>query len=112
MPRPDPPVQWRSVFYPPPNYLYFERPPLFAASSKIGRLNLLKAAWMADASALAYARSGPDPIPVGKVADILKAAGFATPEFFGDWSGGPKGTQALFANTQEFAVLSFRGTEK
>ena len=110
--RSDPPVQWRSVFYPPPNYPYFAENPSFAASRMLGKLNLRKAAWMADASALAYGRSGPDPIPVAQVVKILQTAGFLHTEFLGDWSGGSKGTQAYFAATNDFAVLAFRGTER
>jgi len=78
----------------------------------IGRLNVLKAAWMVDAAMLAYDRSGPDPIPVMRFAKILEAAGFTHFDLIGDWSGGPKGTQAYFAYTGEFAILAFRGTEK
>ena len=50
--RPEPPQLWRSVFYPLPDYKYFAKPPDFATSPKIGELNLLKAAWMADFVAL------------------------------------------------------------
>jgi hypothetical protein len=110
--RPDPPVQWRSVLYPLPNYPYFASPPSFGASPVVGNLNVLKAAWMADAAMLAYARSGPDPIPAEQFASILEAAGFVHCDRLGDWSGGPKGTQAYFAYTGNFAVLAFRGTEK
>jgi len=67
---------------------------------------------MADAAMLAYNRSGPDPIPLIRFREILEAAGFASPDLIGDWSGGPKGTQAFFAHTPNFAVLAFRGTEK
>src|SRR5436853_1644 len=110
--RPDPPRQWRSVFYPPPDYPYFARPASFSGAPAIGALNILKAAWMADAAALAYGGSGPDPIPTLKFANILNKAGFEHCELIGDWSGGPKGTQGFFGYTRDFAVLSFRGTEK
>lgn len=110
--RLDPPKLWRSVFYPPPNYTYFERPARFDSSPMIGKLNVLKAAWMADAAMLAYGRSGPDPIPLIQFAKILEGAGFVHFDLIGDWSGGPKGTQAYFGYTREFAVLAFRGTEK
>jgi triacylglycerol lipase len=107
---------WRNVFYPPPNYVYFEKRPAEFSSSHssrtIGKLNLLKAAWMADAAMLAYGKSGPDSIPLAQFAKTLDAAGFVHYDLLGDWSGGPKGTQGYFANTTEFAVLAFRGTEK
>jgi hypothetical protein len=45
-------------------------------------------------------------------ARILENAGFEHFDLLGDWSGGPKGTQAYFAHTKEFAVLAFRGTER
>jgi Lipase (class 3) len=110
--RLDPPPLWKSVFYPPPNYRYFEEPPLFQSSPKIGSCNLLKAAWMADAAMLAYGRSGPDPIPGTQVASILKDAGFVQCNLLGDWSAGARGTQGYFAYRDDFAVLAFRGTEK
>src|SRR5436853_3867164 len=110
--RLDPPPLWKSVFYPPPNYRYFEEPPLFQSSPKIGSCNLLKAGWMADVAMLAYGRSGPDPIPGTQVASILKDAGFVQCNLLGDWSAGARGTQGYFAYRDDFAVLAFRGTEK
>lgn len=109
--RPDPPRLWRSVFYPLPDYPYFERPPEFDKSPMAGKLNLLKAAWMADASMLAYSRSGPEPIPADGLKKIFDAAGFQF-DLLGDWSFGNKGTQGFFAHRSDFAVLAFRGTEK
>src|SRR5258708_28086402 len=107
---------WRNVFYPPPNYVYFEKRPLEFSSSRssgtIGKLNLLKAAWTADAAMLAYGKSGPDSIPLAQFAKTLDAAGFVHYDLLGDWSGGPKGNQGYFANTTEFAVLPFRRTER
>ena len=110
--RPEPAKLWRNVFYPLPNYTYFEKPPAFDSAGTIGKLNVLKAAWMVDAAMLAYNRSGPDPIPLQRFAKILELAGFVHFDLIGDWSGGPKGTQAYFAYTRDFAVLAFRGTEK
>ena len=110
--RPEPPKLWRSVFYPPPDYPYFERAPAFTSAPLTGRLNVLKAAWMADAAMLAYDRSGPDPIPVMRFAKNSRDSRFYSFRFDRRWSGGPKGTQAYFAYTPEFAVLAFRGTEK
>jgi triacylglycerol lipase len=109
--RPDPPRLWRNVFYPLPNYNYFEMPPEFDKAPMAGKLNLLKAAWMADASMLAYGRSGPDVIPPDRLKEIFDAAGFQF-ELLGDWSPGKPGTQGYFAYTSDFAVLAFRGTEK
>src|SRR3954451_8447507 len=110
--RPDPPRLWRSVFYPLPGYRYFDKPPSFDSSPRIGSFNLLKAAWMADAAMLAYGRSGPDPIPTAQIASILKDAGFLRCDLLGDWSGGPRGTQGYFAEAENFAIVAFRGTEK
>jgi triacylglycerol lipase len=110
--RPEPAKLWRNVFYPLPNYTYFEKPPAFDSAVMIGKLNVLKAAWMVDAAMLAYNRSGPDPIPLQRFAKILELAGFVHFDLIGDWSGGPKGTQAYFAYARDFAVLAFRGTEK
>ena len=105
-------MQWRSVFYPPQDYSYFAQPPAFEAANFVGRLNVLKAAWMADAATLAYARSGPARIVAAQLGDILQRAGFMHWDLLGDWSGGSTATQAYFAYTNEFAVLTFRGTEK
>src|ERR1035438_6584803 len=110
--RPDPPPPWRNVFYPPPNYAYFDQRAEFGTSPQVGRLNLLKAAWMADAAMLAYGRSGPDAIPAEQLQKIFEAGRFVNFELLGDWSGGPKGTQGYFAYRNDFAVLAFRGTEK
>src|SRR5580765_2440447 len=74
--RPEPPKLWRNVFYPLPDYTYFEKPPAFDSAATIGKLNVLKAAWMVDAAMLAYNRSGPDPIPRQRFAKILELAGF------------------------------------
>src|SRR5262245_15805078 len=97
--RRDPPQLWRSVFYPLPGYPYFEKPPAFGSSRKIGELNLLKAAWTADAAMLSYGKSGPDPIPTMQFAKILDGAGFLHFDLLGDWSAGSKGTQGYFCYT-------------
>ena len=109
--RPDPPREWRSVLYPLPDYTYFAKPAAFAGAPTIGRLNVLKAAWMADASMLAYGRSGMDRLSAMQFAAILQAAGFQHFDVLGDWSGTGKGTQGFFGYTNAFAVLAFRGTE-
>jgi hypothetical protein len=109
--RPEPPQLWRSVFYPLPDYKYFAKPPDFATSPKIGELNLLKAAWMADASMLSYGRVGPDWIPVDQVKKVLAGAGLTEFDPIGDWSEDAHGTQGFFAFNDDFAILCFRGTE-
>jgi hypothetical protein len=110
--RPDPPRVWRSVFYPPANYEYFEALATdFRHSPTLGGLNLLKGAWAADAAMLAYGRSGPEPIPPDKVRDILRQVGLAC-EFIGDWEAGAKGTQGYVAFRDDLLILAFRGTEK
>ena len=110
--RDDPLPLWRNVYYPPVGYQYFERPAAFAASPLVGKFNLLKAAWMADAAMLAYGRSGERAMSQGEVTAFLKHGGFGDPAWLGDWSEGGKGTQGYFAYTPDFAVLAFRGTEK
>lgn len=107
-----PPRKWRTVLYPLADYRYFAEPPEFDSSASVGRLNLLKAAWMADAAMLAYGRSGEQLLGETGVQEILRElGGFTEVETLGDWSGGAKGAQGYLAMREEFAVLAFRGTE-
>jgi triacylglycerol lipase len=98
---------WKYVFYPPERgeYIYFEGDPPTQAGSNI-------AGWMADAAMLAYARYGSNPMDRVEFDDILIKAGFTCHARIGNWSNGPKGTQAFFAYNSDYAILSFRGTER
>lgn len=104
-----PPPDWDHLFYPQRDYKYFRKQMASPLSGDF--FNPTLAAWMADAAMLAYGRSGADVIPSVSFAAYFKAAGLDL-RTFGDWGEDAKGTQAFFGFNQEFAVLSFRGTEK
>jgi triacylglycerol lipase len=105
---PNPPAPtWDNLFYPTKDYQYFRQPQPSPDTADLKTT----AAWMADASMLAYGRSGPDLIPPDKFDGFLKSAGL-TGQRIGDWSGTAKGTQGFFASNPRFAILAFRGTEK
>ncbi len=110
---PDP--DWEHLFYPQREYQYFRQPQPIPDPANVSDASAVctpaTAAWMADAAMLAYGRSGPDLIPAAKFDDFLGHVGL-TVHRIGDWSGTAKGTQGFFAFEPEFAVLSFRGTEK
>jgi triacylglycerol lipase len=98
---------WNNLFYPTKDYQYFRQPEPSPDTADLKTT----AAWMADASMLAYGRSGPDLIPSDKFDGVLKSAGL-TGQRIGDWSPTAKGTQGFFASNPKFAILAFRGTEK
>src|ERR1051326_3836024 len=99
-----------NLFFPPPNYTYFahsaEAP--FARSGSI-----TKAAWAADASMLAYARYGQRRMTDEELGANFDRAGLKYVKIGGtksDWNA--PGTQAIFATCAQFAILTFRGTER
>ena len=71
--------------------------------------HLVKAAWAADAAMLAYARYGPKPMQLQDLEDNLGHGGLRLVKQIGDWSN--HGPQAFLASNDQFAILSFRGTE-
>jgi Lipase (class 3) len=101
----------QNLFYPPERneYTYFARAGdcPFANGSM-----LVKAAWAADASMLAYARYGVTRMDEGDLLANFGRAGLDYQEIggsAGNWNA--PGTQAVFASCQHFAILAFRGTE-
>ena len=98
---------WNNLFYPTKDYQYFRQPQPSPDTADMKTT----AAWMADASMLAYGRSGPDLMPPEIFDGFLKSAGLSG-QRIGDWSGTAKGTQGFFASNPKFAILAFRGTEK
>ena len=111
------PPTWKNLFYPPERdqYTYFAfaaehpfpAPKVQGASFDPGR-----AAWAADAAMLAYGRFGATPMAVDETHSILAHAGFTQHELIGNWTPDAKGTQGFFASNSDFAILSFRGTER
>jgi hypothetical protein len=106
---PPPTADWEHLFYPERNYEYFRQALTLAASSHIA--DARTAAWMADAAMLAYGRSGPELLTHERFSSFFSRAGL-TCETIGEWSDTAHGTQAFFAYNGDFAVLSFRGTER
>jgi hypothetical protein len=104
-----PAADWEHVFYPERNYEYFRQQPTLPAGAHIA--DARTAAWMADAAMLAYGRSGPDLLTPEKFNAFFDRAGL-TCQTIGEWSDTARGTQVFFAYNANFAVLSFRGTEK
>lgn len=106
---------WKNLYYPPEEkqYTYFrhaERFPFTALDYSKEQQRIIKAAWAADASMLAYNRYGSTLMPEGTVGKILAKAGFTQVELIGEWKEGAQGTQGFFASNKLFAILAFRGT--
>ena len=99
----------QNLFYPPVQYTYFARAAElpFATGSP-----LVKAAWAMDAAMLAYARYGADRMTDAQLDQNFNRAGLKYQKIGGtpaDWNA--PGTQAVFAWCDQFAILTFRGTE-
>jgi hypothetical protein len=102
----------QNLFYPPREYeyVYFRRAGEvpFQKADQTG-----KAAWAADAAMLAYARYGARPMTPAELDDNFRRAGLACEKIGGapaNWNA--PGTQAIFASCADFALCTFRGTEK
>ena len=102
------PASLKNLFFPPEKeeYTYFERA---STHPFVTGTSIVKAAWAADASMLAYARYGKNPMPPGDFSDNLARGGLSYRKEIGDWK--VPGTQAYFATNDQFAFLAFRGTE-
>jgi hypothetical protein len=106
------PGTMQNLYYPPleGEYLYFARAaevPFPAAGT------IAKAAWAADAAMLAYARYGAERMNDAQLGANFGRAGLNFEKIGGtaeDWNA--PGTQAVFASCDEFAICTFRGTEK
>jgi hypothetical protein len=102
----------KNLFYPPERgeYEYFSRArdcPFPAGSA------ITKAAWAADAAMLSYARYGPNRMTTADLAENFQRGGLTCVTFGGtpgNWNAG--GTQGVFAECGEFAIVAFRGTER
>ncbi len=111
------PATWKNLFYPPElnEYTYFAHAakyPFLGSQAPEAQRHLVKAAWAADAAMLAYGRYGQTPIPPTDFQKILADAEFLQCDLIGDWAPGARGTQGFFARNNDFAILSFRGTER
>ena len=90
-------------------YTYFKR----AGECPFARSGtIVKAAWAADMSMLAYARYGQSWMTDADLDENFGRAGLSYDKIGGapgDWNA--HGTQAVFASCDQFAILAFRGTE-
>jgi len=108
---------WKNLFYPPERgqYTYFAfaaEHPFAGAKVEGAPFDPARAAWAADAAMLAYGHFGAMPMTEEEAHSILANAGFTQHELIGNWTPNGKGTQAFFASNNDFAILSFRGTER
>jgi hypothetical protein len=99
----------QNLYYPPPDYVYFDRSTAvpFSTAGPVA-----KAAWAADAAMLAYARYGQRRMTDAELNANFTRAGLQYQKIGGtavDWNA--PGTQAVFASNEDFAILAFRGTE-
>lgn len=102
------PGSLKNLFFPPEKdeYIYFARA---QDHPYAGGDIVVKGAWAADASMLAYARYGATPMSVAEFQNNLARGGLRCLNQIGDWNG--RGTQAYLAANDQFGVLAFRGTE-
>lgn len=102
------PGSLKNLFFPPEKeeYAYFARAKdcPFASGDSV-----VKGAWAADASMLAYARYGARHMPSPDFQENLAHGGLRCLNQVGDWNA--HGTQGYFAANDQFAILAFRGTE-
>ena len=115
----------QNLFYPPRRgeYTYFERARVvpfprpedtdLSSETAISSQSVVKAAWAADAAMLAYARYGEQRMTESELRENFRHGGLKIQtigENDADWNA--PGTQAVFASSDEFAILAFRGTER
>jgi triacylglycerol lipase len=117
------PGSLKNLFFPPEKneYTYFARAAThpfndIGSGLKLSRdregavqNSIVKAAWAADAAMLAYARYGPQRMSAADLATNLARGGLTFENEIGDWNA--PGTQGYFAANDQFAFISFRGTE-
>jgi len=100
----------QNLFYPPQQYVYFERAADLPFQSGD---TVRKAAWAADAAMLSYARYGQTRMTDAELDENFGRAGLTYEKIGGtvaDWNA--PGTQATFASCADFALCAFRGTER
>ena len=109
MPKPLPADTWENLYYPPPDYRYFENSARFDFEPGCADFSWKNAWWLAEASLLAYVkkRTWED------VKTILAGARFDDARQIGaDPAQSTKGFIAWRSCPSPFAVVAFRGTDK
>jgi hypothetical protein len=107
MPKPLPADTWQNLFYPPPDYRYFDGADRFDFEAAAPGLSWNNAWWLADASLLAYVTDWP------RAEEILRANRFDEAHQIGaDPHKSTKGFLAIRSGAAPFAVMAFRGTNR
>lgn len=109
MPKPLPADTWGNLYYPPPDYTYFENSGRFDFEPGAPDFSWKNAWWLADASLLAYVKRK----PWDEIKAILGGARFDDAIQIGtDPAKSTKGFIAWRSGPAPFAVVAFRGTDK
>jgi triacylglycerol lipase len=109
MPKPLPDDTWENLYYPPPNYKYFENSDRFDFEPDAPDFSWKNAWWLAEASLLAYVKRK----TWDEIKAILTAARFDDAKQVGaDPANSTKGFIAWRSGASPFAVVAFRGTDK
>jgi hypothetical protein len=107
MPKALPADTWNNLFFPPPDYKYFEDSERFDFEPNASQFSWKNAWWLADTALLAYVKDW------NVVKGILTNARFDTLKEIGADPG--KSTKGFFAARSSpipFAVVAFRGTDR
>lgn len=108
MPKPLPDDTWRNLFYPPPDYKYFENARNFPFEPGAAGFSWKNAWWLAELSLLAYVTEWER-----TVKPTLHQAGFDHVEQIGlQQQMSTKGFMASRSGPDPFAVIAFRGTDR
>jgi triacylglycerol lipase len=100
---------WNNLYYPPPNYVYFESSDRFGFEPGARDFSWRNAWWLAEASLLAYVQDR----TWGEIKAILVKAGFEDAKQIGpDPAKSTKGFMAWRSDPAPFAIVAFRGTDK
>jgi triacylglycerol lipase len=107
--KPLPADTWQNLYYPPPDYRYFQNSRQFDFEPGAPNFSWKNAWWLADSSLLAYVKTK----PWDGVKSILAAAGFDDAKQIGaDPAISSKGFVAWRSGPSPFAVVAYRGTDR
>jgi hypothetical protein len=108
MRKPLPADTWDNLFYPPPDYRYFENCAQHDFEPNAPEYSWVNAWWLADAALLAYVKDW------NAVVEFLLAARFdeKVTQIGRDPAKSTKGFFASRSGPTPFAILAFRGTDK